>query len=176
MARIWLENEGLLIPNPQQGGNRNLVAISRRGAQFLEQNSPKLYKATSLLPKKVLDPTLAARVRPTFLAGEYDTAVFAAFKEVEVRVRTYARLPAESIGTRLMRAAFHPDTDPLRDQTATQPEQQATAHLFAGAIGLFKNPGSHRPVDYAEPDEPAELILFANTLLRILERQRPSSS
>jgi hypothetical protein len=34
-----------------------------------------------------LDPIIMSSVKPMFVRGEYDTAVFRAFKEVEVRVR-----------------------------------------------------------------------------------------
>ncbi len=42
--------------------------------------------------------------------------------------------------------------------------------LFAGALGTFKNPVSHRQVDYADPTEAAEVVLFADLLHRILDR------
>lgn len=42
--------------------------------------------------------------------------------------------------------------------------------MFAGAIGLFKNPPSHRRVDYSDPTEAAEVVLLADLLLRILNR------
>ena len=41
----------------------------------------------NVLPKQSLHPTIAERVWPNFIRGEYDTAVFQAFKEVEVAVR-----------------------------------------------------------------------------------------
>jgi hypothetical protein len=50
-------------------------------------------------------------------------------------------------------------------------EQHAMAHLFTGAIGLYKNPQSHRNVP-TEAIDAAEVIVFASHLLRIVDRPR----
>ncbi|HME74092.1 MAG TPA: TIGR02391 family protein [Mycobacterium sp.] len=49
-------------------------------------------------------------------------------------------------------------------------EQVATMDLFSGAIGAFKNPSSHRTVDFADPVEAAEIVQLANLLLRLVRR------
>jgi hypothetical protein len=41
--------------------------------------------------------------------------------------------------------------------------------LFWGAIGVFKNPPSHRQVNYQDPTQAAEVILLADLLLRMLD-------
>ena len=47
-------------------------------------------------------------------------------------------------------------------------EARATMQLFAGAIGLFKNPASHRPVNYTDPTLAVEVVLLADLLLRLV--------
>jgi hypothetical protein len=45
--------------------------------------------------------------------------------------------------------------------------------FFAGALGTFKNPSSHRYIDFSDPKEAADIIHIANQLLRILESINP---
>jgi hypothetical protein len=51
-------------------------------------------------------------------------------------------------------------------------EQEAMANLFAGSIGLYKNPQSHRHVP-THAEDAAEVIVFASQLLRIVDRLKP---
>ena len=76
----------------------------------------------------------------------------------------------ELVGVDLMRKAFNPDNGELTDMSCIKAEREATSHLFAGAIGLFKNPSSHRDVNWQDPGECVELIYLANHLLRLVEK------
>lgn len=73
------------------------------------------------------------------------------------------------LGTKLMAQAFRP-CGPLFDPELDPGESTAMMNLFQGAIGLFKNPPSHRAVEYADPTEASEVILTADLLLRLLDR------
>jgi uncharacterized protein (TIGR02391 family) len=106
---------------------------------------------------------------PAFEHGDYDSAVFQAMKAVEVTVREVAGLSPSLLGVTLMRKAFHPDFGRLSDFKTQHGERQARRDLFAGAIGSFKNPHSHRDVLLDNPAEAAELMLLANHLLRITD-------
>jgi hypothetical protein len=70
-----------------------------------------------------------------------------------------------------MRKAFHTETGPLRDSTAHEAERQALSDLFAGAIGSYKNPSSHRHVVIG-PEEAVEMIMLSSHLLKIVDSRR----
>lgn len=168
----WLENEGLIALNNNDATQLNYF-ITRRGWELRSRNDLEAFKLGSLLIARRLDERLANGVMPLFLRGDYDTAIFQAFKEVEMRVRDACSTkgtayPNDLVGTKLMRAAFHSETGPLRNTEAVVAERDAMSATFAGAIGLFKNPPSHRSPGIGAV-EASELIYFANHLLRIVD-------
>jgi hypothetical protein len=59
---------------------------------------------------------------------------------------------------------------PLRDPKMDKGEADATMALFWDALGVFKNPASHRNITYDDPTQASEVILLADLLLRILDR------
>lgn len=69
-----------------------------------------------------------------------------------------------------MRRAFKSEGGALADGQAHAGERVAIMELFAGAIGAFKNPPSHRTVHFDDPVEAAEVIQLADLLLRLLRR------
>jgi uncharacterized protein (TIGR02391 family) len=95
---------------------------------------------------------MSRTVKPLFIRGDYETAVSRAFKEVEVRVRTRAELGNEMFGRDLMVRAFG-ENGPLSDPNAPKSEQAALRELFCGAISSFKNPASHREVQFDDAHE-----------------------
>ncbi len=68
-----------------------------------------------------------------------------------------------------MRKAFNLDSGPLTDQRSVKAEKQAMSDVFAGAIGLFKNPQSHRKVETGAV-EASQLINFASYLLSLVDQ------
>jgi len=118
------------------------------------------------------------RVWSAFIRGEYDVAVFQAIKSVEVAVRDASGFDASLIGVPLMRKAFGlaPKVGPLTDLNDPESEQEARQHLFAGAVGGYKNSHSHRNVNLDDPQEASEIVMLANHLLRIVDRRKHSNA
>ena len=123
-----------------------------------------------LLPKRLLHPVISQKVLPVFIQGAYGLAVFEAFKQVEIAVREAGGYADTDYGTDLMSKAFHVDNGNLTDQSLQEAERRARYFLFAGAIGSYKNPSSHRDVEITA-EGAAELIIFASHLLRIVDLQ-----
>jgi uncharacterized protein (TIGR02391 family) len=165
-AFVWLEREMFVAPSPDEGGEWRF--ITRKGEKALQEEDFMTYVKDSLLPSKNLHPILARKVKPLFLRGDYDTAIFQAFKIIEVEVRKKGGYTNSDYGVDLMRKAFHPQTGSLTNTKSEQSEKQAMSDLFAGAIGLFKNPVSHRFIESVSPEDAADLIRFTNFLLTML--------
>jgi uncharacterized protein (TIGR02391 family) len=163
----WLDREGLIAEDPSQS-SPGFRFVTPRGRKIDGIEAINAYQRSNLLPRESLHPSIAHKVFATFLRGDYDTAVFQAFKEVEVAVRTAAGLKDSDIGTGLMRTAFHPQSGPLNDPKALEAERQALSDLFAGAIGSYKNPSSHRHPG-VDAEEAVEMIVLASHLLKIVD-------
>jgi uncharacterized protein (TIGR02391 family) len=94
---------------------------------------------------------------------------FAAKSIAEVAVRKAGGFGSQKIGVELMRAAFDPDVGPLADKSLPKGERESLSHLFAGAIGSYKNPSSHRTVVINDLIEAGEMLILARHLLRIVD-------
>jgi uncharacterized protein (TIGR02391 family) len=176
-AWSWLLNRGLVVSDVYQGATEAIV-VSRAGHEALERGLPWI-RAVQRLDVQMV-PELEAKARPQFLRGDFEAAALMAMKEVEVKVRALSALPADLVGTSLMTQAFRPPGNkagdvggPLYRAEDVGGEATAVMSLFSGAIGMFKNPPSHRRVDFADPTEAAEVVLLADLLMRLLGKLEP---
>jgi uncharacterized protein (TIGR02391 family) len=166
-ALNWLENTGLLVR--QYDGNCVHIDVSARGRAIKSTEMFTSFVRENRIHRDALHPTIAGSSWPIYVRGHFDTAVFEAFKAIEVAVRNAGKFKNTDLGRDLMNKAFHPEKGPLRDDTIPASEREAIMILFAGAIGAFKNPASHRQVDLNDPVKAAQLMMTASTLLNIVD-------
>jgi uncharacterized protein (TIGR02391 family) len=169
----WLENQLLIVPEPGINGQNGFRRLGRRAKDLRTSEQFKAFRQGAAFPRALLHPAIAERVWIDVMRGEFEKAVFVAFKTVEVAVRETGAFPDTDIGVTLMRKAFHPETGPLTRLADPVAEREALQQLFAGAIGSYKNPHSHRNVTINEAAEAQEMVMLASHLLRIVDSRRP---
>jgi hypothetical protein len=142
-AWTWLEQQRYLVPSGRQG--EQWRQLTNRGAEILKvpiADALKRIQAGRLLGPD-LHPRIEQQVRETWNAGDFETAIFKAAREVEIAVGDHLPPPVPGdkklYGVDVANAAFgkgKPLTDPNQDPG----EQEGTRALFAGFIGTFKTP------------------------------------
>ncbi len=172
-AFAWLEAQALIIPPPDQnnaGGGWKI--LSRRAKKFESEEDFRHFIIARRLNRDLLHPEIAEEVWLSFIRGRFAAAIFEAFRAVEIAVREAAGFPDSDHGGPMIRRAFHKDHGPLRDPEQGEAEREALMNLFAGAVGSYKNPHSHRKVSMEDAGEAMEIVYLASHLLRIVDSRR----
>lgn len=168
----WIERHGLVARDPTQTGP-DWFFVTDAGWEVIKSDAGLAAVRAAARLDVDLHPLIAERVRSQYLLGEYEAAALLAMRQVEIRVRELAGASDADIGVTLMKESFKKG-GALADANLEAGEQQATMALFWGAIGVFKNPSSHRQVDFEDPTLASEVVLLADLLLRMLDRPRRS--
>jgi uncharacterized protein (TIGR02391 family) len=165
-----LERDGYIMQDPSQS-NDVFKVLTERGRQVVEQSLDEMELPAIDIDQLITRSDLRSLVHDDYLAGDYETAIFKAFRHLEELVRSKAQQPLEVIGADLMSRAFNPSQGTLSHPNAqTTAEQEGFHLLLRGAIMWFKNPSSHRTVGYADPEEVAQVLTFANLLLELVDQ------
>ena len=166
VAWSWLEANWLICRHPEK--DNDWYMPTKRGQELRDRAGVRRLVEGGQLPAHFLHESFIPDVRPLFLQGRYDLAVFEAFHRLEIGIREAARFGHDLIGTKLASRAFNPDNGPLTDVDAESGERHALMNLMCGALGSYKNPQSHRHVGLEAP-EAREMILLASHLLKIVD-------
>jgi uncharacterized protein (TIGR02391 family) len=169
VAVDWLYINGLIAHDSNQS-SANWFIVTELGRQTATAPDGRRFFDAHRSLTVDLHPSIRGQVRRLFLMGEIEPAVVAALRQVEIEVRRRARASKAAIGKRLMAMAFKPGAGPLVDPALEASEQEGIMQLYMGLIGAFKNTSSHHQVDFDDPTEAVEVILFSDLLLRMLDR------
>lgn len=170
-AWYWLTGAALLVPHVRYISG-DMMQLSRRARELAKDPDPRHAYRARHFPKEALHIRIREDVWSLYHREKFDTAIFEAMKAVEVAVRDAAGFDDAAHGIKMMRDAWNPSAGPLSDSSQVTSEAEGLMHLFAGAIGSYKNPSSHRNVALNDPDEAAEIIMLANHLLRIVDARK----
>ena len=162
-----LRTGGYLVKDATQRSD-NFLVLTPEGKDLVEkQRDPDVHGIR--LEQIASDKELLTQCLTAFNDGDYETAIFQAYKHVEERVRRAAESTEKDIGVDLITKALHPQNGKLILPGCKVPaEQEGAYNLFKGAIQFFKNPSSHRTVNYENRNVAIETIALAELLLEIL--------
>jgi hypothetical protein len=135
-----LERDGYIMQDPSQS-NDVFKVLTERGRQVVEQSLDEMELPAIDIDQLITRSDLRSLVHDDYLAGDYETAIFKAFRHLEELVRSKAQQPLEVIGADLMLRAFNPSqgtlSHPNAQTTAEQEGFHPTGHPTAIAAGLI---------------------------------------
>jgi len=135
-----------------------------------------LTQLTPLADLTSFDDILKRRCLPMLGAGAtdpmlWDSAVRTAGVILEERLRDLGKIPDSTvIGRDLVNRVFG-QSGTLANKFAIAAERDGYRDLFAGVVGVIRNPSAHRLVD-PTPQEGGATLVFINLLLKKLELLR----
>lgn len=166
--RAWF-NESINSKLDEIDGSAIIPEVETIVAPITTHTSPSVISGDISFPQHI-HSELILRCESHFNNKDYETCVFKAFRYIEVKIRSVANLEATDIGVNLISKAMGTKNgNPIIKISEVEAEQEGYQALFRGAIASFKNPLSHKEVEYNNSARAAELLSFASSLLHIID-------
>ena len=177
LHELFLQN--IIMRDPYHENFQHSFTLTSKGKEIAEKQLD-IDEYSLRLESFVFNEDLLDECQDDFNNGKYEKAIFSAYRLLEVKVREKAKLSANDLGTKLMDRAFKVGEGKLHISTCETTSEETGIHaLFRGAISTFKNPTSHRLVDYKDPKVALQILVLSELLLNLIEmaqsRDLPSS-
>ena len=184
VCRAWrrLLKEEFIEPVSGRNGQNGWHDLTEWGRSVVSGHDIKQFLSARDLPKELLHPAIRERGANALMRsatpgseGELVSAVRDALITVEETVRTdrvcqRTTLASISCAVRLSDDGASGD----KDTSKPKGEREALYHLFAGAIGRFKNRVAHGSPPLS-PVEAQDQLLLASRFLRIIDEQKAAN-
>ena len=171
VTRAWkgLDDAGLIEEPDSHNGKNGYRVPSAKGRSAHAATDYTGVRMRTKFTREMFHPSLPDAAWNAFSVGDYDTAIFEAFKSLEVAVRAKGGLAITDFGAALMKKAFDPDNGPLRDLAAPRSRRVARCDLFTGAFGEIRNPKGHNDPTITDTLIAVEELMTAGVLRRIVD-------
>ncbi len=152
------------------------AAYAAVDSNFDEPDTSFVRHLTPLADITTLDDDIKQRCLPILGAGAadpalWDSAVRTAGVILEERMRDVGGISdASRVGRNLVNDLFR-QNGTLAPKFTVESEREGYRDLYAGAVGIIRNPSAHRLID-PTPEEGGAYIVFVNLLLKKLEDLR----
>jgi len=167
-------DDAQLIQEPDAyNGKNGFRLISDQGRRAAAEIDFAAAKVRSRYSRDMFHPALPAAAWNAFRSGDYDTAVYEAFKALESSIRKKGLgqngIGATDHGVSLMLKAFDVNAGPLTDMTAPIGRRERRRELFSGAFGELRNPVAHGDPTITDPLVAVEEMIAEGMLQRIVD-------
>jgi uncharacterized protein (TIGR02391 family) len=158
---------------------RVLAACSAAHTEIVQSGFGAVAEATeplALFDRIITHPRIRRTARRLYRDGYYALAVEESFKLINEAVKERSSLRDDGAG--LMRSAFGPKNpvlalNDLRTESEVN-EQLGYMDILAGCMTGIRNPRAHKAEYLDAPDRALEMIAWAQHLMLIIDRSRPT--
>lgn len=102
----------------------NWQVLSRKAKRITTPADFEVYRGASSFPRSLLHLRIEKEAWPSFTRGRSDTAIFEAFREVEIAVLDAAGFDQHDHGVTMAHRAFHKEARPLTLEALTMVKAQ----------------------------------------------------